>query len=304
MPRYLTKLKIKEVSSVDKGAGDGVKIILMKRDDDSNERDRPMARRSIAEIFDSVDYSLLPARRVDKFDDDDEYEDDLGGVKFDNTENEQTNSNNIETHPQVERHVAALRVANPNLSREDAMHYLLHSQSGRDLARHLTDISKIQRRADNYEVAIEKHRAHIKKHGIVPLASYIVRKGRSPLGEHEFTELLMEAARLQKKENESDAQAFARLFENDLTIRKAHAICKSIGAFEMGQVNVAPSVTETGRTDVESDAKEAYDLLMQKAEELRASSPYMTIEQTFSRVFQDSKNSDLAARAHRRPTAI
>jgi hypothetical protein len=32
-PRILTKLKIKEVSSVDKGAGEGVKIVLLKRDD-------------------------------------------------------------------------------------------------------------------------------------------------------------------------------------------------------------------------------------------------------------------------------
>jgi hypothetical protein len=294
MPRRLTKLRINEVSSVSAGAGEGVKIVLMKRDDDSNKRNRSMTRQTalqkrLREIF------------LNKFDDD-EYEDDLGGVEFDNAE-EQTNSNSIETHPSLERHVAALQVANPSLSREDAMGYLLHSANGRDLARHLTDISKLQRRADD-AVSIEKHRAQIKKHGIAPLAAHIVRKGRSPMNEHEFTELLMEAARLQKKENESDAQAFARLFENDLTIRKAHAICKSTGAFEMGHVNVAPGVVETGRTDVDSDAKEAYDLLMQKAEELRASSPYMTIEQAFSRVFQDQKNSDLAARAHRRPTAI
>jgi hypothetical protein len=67
----------------------------------------------------------------------------------------------------------------------------------------------------------------------------------------------MEAARLQKREGESDAKAFARLFENDLTIRKAHAITKATGAYERAQVNVAPSVTETGRTGVESDSEEA-----------------------------------------------
>jgi hypothetical protein len=33
MPRILTKLRIDEVSAVDRGAGDGVKIVLMKRDD-------------------------------------------------------------------------------------------------------------------------------------------------------------------------------------------------------------------------------------------------------------------------------
>jgi hypothetical protein len=32
MPRILTKLKIHEISSVDRGAGEGVKVVLMKRD--------------------------------------------------------------------------------------------------------------------------------------------------------------------------------------------------------------------------------------------------------------------------------
>jgi len=36
MPRILTKLRIDEVSSVDHGAGEGVKIMLMKRDDNSS----------------------------------------------------------------------------------------------------------------------------------------------------------------------------------------------------------------------------------------------------------------------------
>jgi hypothetical protein len=33
MPRILTRLKINEISSVDRGAGEGVKVVLMKRDD-------------------------------------------------------------------------------------------------------------------------------------------------------------------------------------------------------------------------------------------------------------------------------
>lgn len=37
MPRLLKDLKITEVSSVDRGAGRGVKVVLMKRDDDSEE---------------------------------------------------------------------------------------------------------------------------------------------------------------------------------------------------------------------------------------------------------------------------
>lgn len=36
MPKMLTKLRIREVSSVDRGAGEGVKIMLMKREDDDS----------------------------------------------------------------------------------------------------------------------------------------------------------------------------------------------------------------------------------------------------------------------------
>ena len=42
MPRILTRLRIDEVSAVDKGAGEGVKIVLMKRRDrrDGSSKER------------------------------------------------------------------------------------------------------------------------------------------------------------------------------------------------------------------------------------------------------------------------
>jgi hypothetical protein len=44
MPKVLTKLRIDEISSVDRGAGDGCKIVLYKRDDSD---DRSAARHSV-----------------------------------------------------------------------------------------------------------------------------------------------------------------------------------------------------------------------------------------------------------------
>ena len=38
-----------------------------------------------------------------------------------------------------------------------------------------------------------------------------------------------------------------------------------------------------------------------RAEELRRSAPYLSTAQAFARVFEDTKNAELAARAHRRP---
>jgi hypothetical protein len=39
MARILTKLRIDEVSSVDRGAGEGVRVVLMKRHDDTPHRE-------------------------------------------------------------------------------------------------------------------------------------------------------------------------------------------------------------------------------------------------------------------------
>src|ERR1700736_1117123 len=58
MPRILTKLRIDEVSAVDRGAGDGVKIVLMKRDAQA-PRSKPHVERharrlrKFQEMFDS-----------------------------------------------------------------------------------------------------------------------------------------------------------------------------------------------------------------------------------------------------------
>jgi hypothetical protein len=43
MPKLLTRLRIDEVSAVDRGAGDGVKIVLIKRDD--TPRSKPHVER-------------------------------------------------------------------------------------------------------------------------------------------------------------------------------------------------------------------------------------------------------------------
>jgi hypothetical protein len=68
-------------------------------------------------------------------------------------------------------------------------------------------------------------------------------------------------------------------------------------------VEVQPVSVEVGRTDVEDDKAAALAQLQAMAEKLRASAPYLTVEQSFARVFEDQKNVELAARAHRRPQA-
>ena len=63
MVKVLTKLKITEVSSVDKGAGDGVSIVLMKRRDDA-----PQGR--YGKFFAELDLKKFRTRNVDPMRDD------------------------------------------------------------------------------------------------------------------------------------------------------------------------------------------------------------------------------------------
>lgn len=125
--------------------------------------------------------------------------------------------------------------------------------------------------------------------GITNIAKMICENGGG-VSEHEFSDLIMAEARTTKRDNESDAQAFARLFA-DADIQKAYAIVgKARSVYDT--VNVKPIVTGGGRTDVESDAP--YEKLKAMAEKLAAQGKYRSVAQAFEAVFTDPSNVDLA----------
>src|SRR5579863_7495809 len=101
--------------------------------------------------------------------------------------------------------------------------------------------------------ALEALHTVAKMHGIGIIADSIIRNGDAPLSEHEFSSLILEVAKNEKKANESVAQAFARIFD-DLSVRKAYSICK-------GLVDAQPVIIETGRTDTTNDSRAAYEAL-------------------------------------------
>jgi hypothetical protein len=116
MPRKLTQLRIDEVSSVDKGAGEGVKIVLMKRD---NSVDDPpylfediMKRRKRQSPFAHIS--------LHKADDD---------ISDDDPFNLRAMANVLVTAGRF-----------PDL--ETATDHLLHNAHGRRLAEHLNNLAK------------------------------------------------------------------------------------------------------------------------------------------------------------------
>jgi hypothetical protein len=111
MVKKLTKLRIDEISSVDRGAGEGCKIVLMKRD---NSDDNP-----------SYLFADIMKRRAD-----------------DDEQRTNTIPDDDKLSPKLRAMVDALIVAGSFPDRRTATHYLLHNAHGRRVAEHLNNLSK------------------------------------------------------------------------------------------------------------------------------------------------------------------
>jgi hypothetical protein len=138
---------------------------------------------------------------------------------------------------------------------------------------------------------IDTLRAVAKHIGVRAVAKAINEGGDADgLTEHEFTTLMMDEATRK-------GQTFTQYFTapENIDIRRAHQLTKS------SLVEVQPVSVAVGFSDNNTDWQEAYAQLQQLAEELRASAPYLSVEQAFARVFTDQANAELAARAHRGP---
>ncbi len=150
-------------------------------------------------------------------------------------------------------------------------------------------------------------KAFSKDYGAPKIAKHIVDHGNGPDGtaltEAEFTEILMDHARLSKRDRETAAQAFARIFSDmspeGVQLRKAHAIVKGLAIIEPRQVGGRDATAVDNPTG-------ALAQLQKLAEEQRQRNPALTLDQAFARVYSDPLNRELAARERQenRPRAI
>ncbi|MHC2539129.1 hypothetical protein [Bradyrhizobium diazoefficiens] len=128
MPNILRRLKIHEISSVDRGAGEGCRIVLYKRDKNADKPDfwdvplpPPPPR-----LFNDV---MLRKLADEPRDDDD-------------PERTNTIDDDKKLSRKLRQMVAALITAAPSLREDQAMHFLLHHPTGRKLAEHLNKLAK------------------------------------------------------------------------------------------------------------------------------------------------------------------
>jgi hypothetical protein len=142
--------------------------------------------------------------------------------------------------------------------------------------------------------------------GLVALAKVLIEdQSAHGITEAEFTAAVTEHAQRLYPDKTPDA-AFVKLFSDSgadgVAIRKAHALTK--GVYDI--VNIEPMMV--GGPDAmhaandDTEQSEAYAQLEAMASRLRATSPWLTAEQAFDRVFTDKRNASLAAKAHVRPS--
>lgn len=138
------------------------------------------------------------------------------------------------------------------------------------------------------------------------ISKHMIEKNSTYLTSNEYYEVLMEAAKLEKRDNENISSAFARIVDENIEYRKGMVIARRYGesiAKRSGYPDVMslePVSVEAGSTEVEDDSTEAIRQLNELAEAQRARAPTMTAAQAFERVFQDPANAKLAAKTYRR----
>jgi hypothetical protein len=213
--------------------------------------------------------------------------------------------------PALERHVAAMIVAVPTITRQQAVHYLLHTAGGRALAQHLSSTTKSNTRKETPMTSrADGLRQIAKDFGVHRLAKMLVMENdANGISEHELTSLAFEEAKKHALPGERPNSTFARWYSepDQLPLRKAIQIAKNtlvsksaaapLMVFEPTQVGGDDAL------DTNTDKSKAYAQLVAMAEAMRAKSPTLTIAQCFARVFEDTANAELAAKAHRRPSA-
>ena len=274
-PKILRDLVITEVSSVDRGAGEGTKIELYKRDDPKRRQPFNIFKGPIAS-----DTSRFAGKdTIDRSDADVQ----TGDVTL-----------------VIDELVNQLVEAQPAASRQDALHFILHHPRGHALLRLAL---KKQQSTTKKEIPVmnraEEIESIVKRDGVVSFAKSIVV---SPsLGRHvtevECTKLLTDHA---TKIGKRFVDVFTANDEDGIAIRKAHQIVvKASYPIATGD-NPAVVGNNTAVVNDDSSALAALTRLAEKSKR-----PGERFAAAFARVYTDQSNRDLVARerSENRPSA-
>ncbi|HKD93038.1 MAG TPA: hypothetical protein VKB56_14090 [Terriglobales bacterium] len=186
---------------------------------------------------------------------------------------------------------------NGQISREQALHYLLHSAPGQALVSRMAQARKRNRKDFQMPTRQQVLKNYLQAAGSLDkLAAQIVKRGTTDISEAELTGMI--TAQAQHETGLSDDRAFSRLYTDPsprgLMLRKAINICKA------APLEIMPDSTAAGDTGVEDDSGKATAQMERLVAEQIRRSPEMTRSQAWNVVVHE--NPTLAASAIRRPT--
>jgi hypothetical protein len=180
------------------------------------------------------------------------------------------------------------------ISRQDALRWLLHSRDGQALVTRMAQARKRAAYRKDFQMTRDETLSRIVKQagGLGPLCQRIVKRGASNVTEAELVGMITATAKAEYPDMD-DARAFTKAF------------CGPGGEMLRRAVQVA-KVAQVGGDDGDADdddATAALEELHRLADAHRRTNPELTPSQAFARVFSDPRHAALAHRAHKRPTA-
>jgi hypothetical protein len=317
MPKLLTRLRIDEVSAVDRGAGENVKIMLMKRHKDVAAKAVAALEESVASILGCDDddatkrYAL--AESFAQFQTYMQREagggKPLGKVTLERTQrrhrqafekilskaddDDHDASDDPVRAPAVDHHISRLadlvaEGSDGKLDRAAALRWLLHHRDGIAMAR------THKREDETMSTGIESLENIVKSHGVagvVAIAKNITEADKSyALTETEFVHLIDTAARV--AHSDLGARAFEKVYERNPVLAKAIAVIKAWPS----PMSLVPTLV--GGPDAmheaidDTEQSEAYQKLVDMAERQRRAGE--SASQAFERVYLDPANRHLA----------
>jgi hypothetical protein len=303
MPKVLTQLRIDEVSAVDRGAGDGVRIMLMKRNDaetpeqifktaadalvesldsimtsgDSVDQKRSMVRESVLQCKAHLTDCLGPTLDLDLALD---QLDGLGKSVADAlsaiTQQPSPDRRDLvdDPEPDVDDDLVGkvVEMHDGKISRAQALEWIRGTPTGREL-----------------------HRHHLNKGNNPMSTTEIIRKiaasGDTTMSEGELVDLVSNDAPLGTRPD----VYFAKMYSQDQGLRRAIQIAKgNVGALSR---DVSKNVRKAAAPELPATGSgTAYDELSKIAAEYRDSHPELTEAQAFAKVYTNPANKDLAVR--------
>jgi hypothetical protein len=285
MVRVLRNLKINEVSTVDRGAGNGCRIVLFKRDDavapdnGNGNGDNDEVYAAALHFLMSTPHGAGVVRRI-----------------FPRGPN---GTADIEHLARLVAHVTRVRANNGDDAEPSDPHQPWLDVIGDDAETEDEDAETIGDDNDETESFQMSDRntalqAIVKRDGgVIPLCKRICKEGARGITEQELTALITEYAQ-QLYPDMSPEGAFSKLFMSPggEPLRRAVQIAKGLMDIEPVHVGAA----DASDTD---DAAKAYEQLQRLATQQRKRAPFLSVSQAFERAGRDRP--DLLNRATSSP---